>query len=89
MLKREHEAAEERPICFEEFNDTNNKNVRNHCHYTRLYQAAAHKNCNRNIDIRPHNRYVSHMFHKDDIGVTVEKKFMYISFNFKIITQRT
>ena len=41
------------------------------------------------LDIRPHNRYVSHMFHKDDIGVTVEKKFMYISFNFKIITQRT
>ena len=36
-LKREHEAAEKCHICLKEFNDPNNKKVRDHCHYTGLY----------------------------------------------------
>ena len=45
-LKREHEAAEKCNICLKEFNDPKNKNVRDHCHYTCLYQGAAHNNWN-------------------------------------------
>ena len=37
MLKREHEAAEKCHICLEEFNDPQNKKVRDHCHFTGLY----------------------------------------------------
>ena len=39
MLKREHEAAEKCLICLKEFNDPNNKKVRDHCHYTDLYRG--------------------------------------------------
>ena len=37
VLKREHEAAERCHICLKEFNDPNNKKVRDHCYYTGLY----------------------------------------------------
>ena len=45
-LKREHETAEKCHICLKEFNDPQNKKVRDHCHYTGLYPGAAHNNCN-------------------------------------------
>ena len=46
VLKREHEAAEKCHICLKEFNNPNNKKVRDHCYYTGLYRGGAHKNCN-------------------------------------------
>ena len=46
VFKREHKAEEECHICLKEFNDHKNKKVRDHCHYTGLYRAAAHNNCN-------------------------------------------
>ena len=38
VLKREHKAAEKCHICLKEFNDPQNKKVRDHCHYTSLYR---------------------------------------------------
>ena len=35
--KREHDTAEKCQICFKEFNDPRNRNLRDHCHYTGLY----------------------------------------------------
>ena len=37
VLEWEHEAAEKCHICFEEFNDPENRKVRYYCHYTGLY----------------------------------------------------
>ena len=45
VLKRENEAAEKCRISLKEFNDTRNKKVRDHRHYTGLYRGAAHNNC--------------------------------------------
>ena len=36
-LKREHEAPEKCHIWLNKFNDSKNKKVRDHCHYTGLY----------------------------------------------------
>ena len=45
-LKREHEAGEKCHICLKEFKDPKNEKVRDHCHYTGLYEGTAHNNCN-------------------------------------------
>ena len=100
VLKREHEAAEKCHICLKEFNDTRNRKVRGHCHYTGLYQGVAHSNCNLKylmpdyIPIVFHNLigYDDHLFikelgrrfNKNEIGVIAENKEKYISFNVKI-----
>ena len=84
-------------ICL---NDSKNKKVRDHCHYTDLYRGAGHNNCNlkyRTLDYIPivfHNLsgYDAHLFikelgkrfNKNDIGVIAENKEKYISFNIKI-----
>ena len=54
VLKREHEAAEKCHICLKEFNDPENRKVRDHCHYTGLYRGAAHNNCNLKYRIPDH-----------------------------------
>ena len=98
--KREHEAAEKCHICLKEFNDPRNRKVRDHCHYTGLYRGAAHNNCNLKylipdyIPIVFHNlsdddahlfiKELRRRFSKNDIGVIVENKEKYISFNVKI-----
>ena len=46
VLKREHEAAEKCHICLKEFNDPQNKKVRDHYYYMGLYRGVAHNNCN-------------------------------------------
>ena len=46
VLKREHKAAGRCKICLKEFNDPQNKKVKDHCHYTGLYRGAACNNCN-------------------------------------------
>ena len=100
VLKREHKAAERCHICLKEFNDPQNKKVRDHCHYTGLYRGAAHKNCNLKYGIPDHipivfhnlNGYDAHLFIKElektfnrnDIGVIAENKGKNISFNVKI-----
>ena len=45
-LKREHEAVKNCHICFKEFNDSENRKVRDHCHYTGLYQDTVYNNYN-------------------------------------------
>ena len=100
VLKREHEAAEKCHICLKEFNDPRNRKVRDHCHYTSLYQGAAHNNCNLKyripdyIPIVFHNLsgYDAHLFikelgrrfNKNDIGVIAENREKYIRFNVKM-----
>ena len=100
LLKREHKAAERYHICLKEFNDPQNKKVRDHCHYTGLYRGATHNNCNlkyripNHIPIVFHNLsgYDAHLFIKElekrfnrnDIGVIAENKEKNISFNVKI-----
>ena len=74
--------------------------MRDHCRYTSLYRRAAHSNCNLKYwipgyaAIAFHNLsgYDAHLFIKElgrrfkrkDIGVIVENKEKYISFNVKI-----
>ena len=100
VLKREHETAEKCHVCLKEFNDPKNGKVRDHCHYTGLYQGAAHNNCNLTYRIPDHISIVFHnlsgydahlfikelgrRFNKNDIGVIEENKEKYISFNVKI-----
>ena len=100
VLKREHEAAEKCHVCFKEFNDPRNREVRDHCQYTGLYRWAAHNNCNLKylipdyipIVFRNLSGYDAHLFikelekrfNKNDIGVIPENKEKYISFNVKI-----
>ena len=100
VLKREHKAAEKCHICFKEFNNPEDKKVRDHCHYTGLYRGAAHNNCNLKYHIPDHipivfhnlSGYDAHLFikklgkkfKKDDIGVIAENKEKYISFNVEI-----
>ena len=89
-LKREHKAPKKCHICLKEFNDPQNKKVRDHCHYTGLYRGAAHNNCNLKywilgyIPIVVHNLsgHDAHLFIKElgrrfkrkDIGVIAENK---------------
>ena len=93
VLKREHRAAEKCHICLKECNDPRNRKVRDHCHYTSLYQGAAHNNCNLKyripdyIPIVFHNLsgYDAHLFikelgrrfNKNDIGVINYFTFFY------------
>ena len=90
VLKREHETAEKCHVCLKEFNDPKNGKVRDHCHYTGLYQGAAHNNCNLTYRIPDHISIVFHnlsgydahlfikelgrRFNKNDIGVIEENK---------------
>ena len=99
-LKREHEPAEKCRICLKEFNDSRNRKVRDHCHYTGEYRGATHNNCNLKYKIPDHipivfhnlSGYDAHLFikelgrkfNKNDIGDIAENKEKYISFNVKI-----
>ena len=90
VLKGKHEAAKKCHIWLKEFNEPQNKKVRDHCHYTGLYQGAAHNNCNLKyripgyIPIVLHNVYgygahlfikeLGKKFNKNDIGITAENK---------------
>ena len=91
VLKREHEAAEKCHVCLKEFNDPQNKKVRDHCHYTGLYQGATHNNCNLKFRIQDHitiafrnfSGYDAHFFIKE-LGMRFNKTVLNISFNVKI-----
>ena len=73
VLKREHLAREKYHICLKDFNNPENREVRDHCHYMGLYQGAAHKNCDLKygipdyIPISFHNLkgYDAHFFIKE------------------------
>ena len=54
VLKREHKEAKNYHICLKQFNDPQNRKVRDHFHYTGLYQGAAHNNCNLKYRIPDH-----------------------------------
>ena len=100
VLKREHKAQRKFHVCLKEFNDPRNRKVRDHCHCTGLYQAAAHNNCHLKYQIPDHipivfhnlNGYDTHLFikelgkrfNKKDIGVLTENKEKYVSFNIEI-----
>ena len=97
VLKREYKAAEMCHICIKEFNDPQNKKVRDHCHYIGLYRGAAHNNCHLKYRTPDHipivfyilSGYDAHLFikklgkrfNKSDIGVIAGNKEKYISFN--------
>ena len=99
-LKREHKATERFHICLKEFNDPQKKKVRDHCHYKGLYRGAVHNNCNQKyqipghipIDFRNLSGYDAHLFikelkkrfNKNNVGVVLENKEKYISFNVTI-----
>ena len=99
-LKREHEATKKCHVCLKEFNDPQNKKVRDHCHYTSLYWGTAHNNCNLKywilgyIPIVFHNfrgynaqlfiKELGRRFKRKDIGVVPENKEKYISFNLNL-----
>ena len=84
-------------ICFKPFSEEKRK-VRDHCHYSGLYQGAAHSSCNLQykipnyIPVVFHNRtgYNAHLFirelakHTTDIGVIVKNIEDYISFSVKV-----
>lgn len=44
-LKRKHEAAKKCHICLKEFDNAENKKVKDHCYYTGLYRATIHNDC--------------------------------------------
>ena len=60
VLKREYREAEKCHICLKEFNDSRNRKLRDHCHYTGLYQGEAHNNCNLKDRIPD---YILNVFH--------------------------
>ena len=90
VLKREHKSAKKCHICLKEFNDHQNRKLRDHCHYTGLYRVATQNNSNlknwipEHIPIVFHNLsgYDAHLFikelgkkfNKNDIGVIAENK---------------
>ena len=45
VLKKK-EATEKCHTCFKEFNDPENRKVRDHSNYTGLYRGTVHNNCN-------------------------------------------
>ena len=91
VLKREHQAAEKCHLCLKEFNDPQNKKVRDHCHYTGLYQGATHNNCNLKFRIQDHitiafhslSGYDAHLYIKE-LGMRFNKNVLNFSFNVKI-----
>ena len=98
---RELNRATDCHICFNDFeeDDKFNYKVRDHCHYTGLYQGPAHRICSlkykmlRYIPIVFHNLsgYDVHLFIRElgkkfdsgSIGVIAENKEKYISLTFK------
>ena len=100
VVTREHEAAENCHIFLKEFNEPQNKKVRDHCHYTGLYRGAAHNSCNLKYRIPDYVPIVFYnlsgydadlfikelgrWFNKNDIGVITKNKEKYIIFNVKI-----
>ena len=90
VLKRKHKEAKNCQICLKEFNDPQNRKVRDHCHYTDLYRGAAHNNCNLKYRIPDHvpivfqnlSGYDAHLFIKElgkkfnrgNVGVIAENK---------------
>ena len=100
VLKRKYKEAKNCQIYLKEFNNPQNRKVRDHCHYTDLYKGAAHNNCNLKYKIPDHipivlhnlSGYDVHLFTKElgkkfnrvDIAIVAENKEKYISFNVKI-----
>ena len=70
VMKREHKEAKDCHICLKEFNNPQNRKVRDYCHFTGLYIGPTHNNCNLkyripdNIPILFHNLsgYDAHLF---------------------------
>ena len=96
---REFSRAKECHICLEHFKTWGRK-VRDHCHYTGKYRAAAHQKCNLGYTI-PHyvpiifhnlSGYDAHLFIRElgnkfdsgSIGVIAENKEKYVSFSVNI-----
>ena len=90
-----HNNATQCNICKKPFTDSNNKKVRDHCHYTGKYRGPAHSKCSFRykipefIPVAFHNLsgYDAHLFIKeiskhfnaDEIGCIAESKEKYIS----------
>ena len=101
VLKREHEVAEKCHIFLREFghaepqsdNGTDNRKVKDDCHYTELYWDVAHSNYKMKYWTPDHiptvfhnpSGYGTHLFikelrkkfNKNDLGVIAEKRRIY------------
>ena len=98
---KEYNKATECHICYKPFRK-NDRKVRDHCHYSRLYRGAAHSSCNlryKNPNYIPvvfHNLagYDAHLFIRElakyttDIGVIAKNTEDYISFSIKVEVDR-
>ena len=94
---KEYKRATKCHICFKPFTEKKRK-VRDHCHYSGLYQGAAHSSCNLQykipnyIPVVFHNLagYDAHLFirelakHVTGMGVIAKNKEDYISFSIKV-----
>ena len=93
---KEYKRATKYHICFKPFSEKKRK-VRDHCHYTRLYQGATHSSCNLQykipnyIPVIFHNLagYDAHLFirelakHTTGMGIIAKNTEDYISFSIK------
>ena len=94
---KEYKRATKCHICFKPFSEEKRK-VRDHCHYSGLYQGAAHSSCNLQykipsyIPVICHNLagYDAHLFirelakHATGMGVIAKNAEDYISFSIKV-----
>ena len=94
---KEYKRATKCHICFKPFTEKK-REVRDHCHYSGLYRAAAHSSCNlkykipKYIPVIFHNLagYDAHLFirelakHTTGMGVIAKNTEDYISFSIKV-----
>ena len=94
---KEYKRATKCHICFKPITEKKRK-VRDHCHYSGLYQGAAHSSCNLQYKIPNYipvvfynfAGYDAHLFirelakHITGMGVIAKKKEDYISFSIKV-----
>ena len=94
---KEYKRATKCHICFKPFSEKKRK-VRDHCHYSGLYQGAAHSSCNlqykipKYIPVVFHNLagYDAHLFIRElakyttGMGVIAKNTEDFISFSIKV-----
>ena len=65
VLKKENKSAEKRNICFKEEFNSDNRKIKDQCHYTDLYRGAALKKRNMKYHIPDHVPIEPHLFIKE------------------------
>ena len=73
VLKKEQKTAEKFHVCLKKVADTENKMLRDHCHYTSLYLGEAHNNCNLKYQKPDHIPIVFHNLSGYDAHLFIRK----------------